>query len=68
MPAANEIKSTEKKNTSGKCGGGKEKTLKIKSQTINAGENFTSEKAFELQVVLTIKDASRESKVRKRAI
>ena len=43
------------------------KTLKIKSQTINAGENFTSEKTFDLQVVLTVEDASREGKGREQS-
>lgn len=45
----------------------KRKTLKIKSQTI-AEKDFTSEKTFELQVVLTMEDASRECKLSKRAI
>ena len=56
----------EKKNTSSRFGE-KRKTLKIKSQTLNARENFTSEKTFELQIVLTMEEASRESKVRERA-
>lgn len=41
--------------------GEERKALNIKKQTINAGENFTSEKTFELQVVLTMEDGSRES-------
>ena len=65
MPAAKKIKFKEKKHTSSRFGGKKRKTLKIKSQTLNARENFTSEKTFELQIV---EDASRESKVRERAI
>lgn len=40
----------------------KRKALNIKSQTINAGEIFTSEKTFELQVVRVMEDASRESR------
>lgn len=68
MPAANKKKSKEKKNTRSRYGGKKRKTLKIKSQTINAAEIFTSEKTFELQVVLTMEDEFRESKVRERAI
>ena len=49
MPAA-KIKFKEKKNTSSRFVGKKRKTLKIKSQTLNARENFTSEKTFELQI------------------
>ena len=66
MPAAHKIKFKEKKNTSSRFGE-KRKTLKIKSQTLNARENFTSEKTFELQIILTMEEASRESKVRERA-
>lgn len=47
---------------------GERKTLKIKGQTIIAEKNFTSKKTFKLQVVLTMEDASREWKIRKRAI
>lgn len=59
MPGDKEIKSMENKSTSSRCRE-KRKALKIESQTINAVENFTSEKIFELQVVLTMEDASRE--------
>lgn len=42
-PAANKIKSMEKKNTSSRCGE-KRKALKIKGQTIDARENFAPER------------------------